>query len=157
MENNNDPFELLGFGIEEVEAAEEKISSQGRLDRDQRICACGHPMTRHWTEQGKTYCKPSKLECPCKFESHRAVLKAANTRRFLCKTVGTGPEHALARGILASVKAGEKIEWLIDMVCDFCGEKDRLYPSPVIAPKTVRYVPTGYDALLCGKCLGLHD
>lgn len=157
MENINDPYEFLDFGIEEAEAAEEKISKRGRLDRDRRICACGHPMKRHWTDMGKTYCKPSKLECPCRFESHRAVLIAADTRRFLCKTVGPGPEHALARGILASVQNGEPIEWVIDMKCGLCGAESRLTPTPIQSIDEGRtwrahFDATGYDALLCGEC-----
>ena len=152
MENIDNPYEFLDFGIEESEAAEEKIASQGRTDRDKRICACGHPMARHWTELGKTLCKPSKMDCPCRFESHRAVLIAGDARKFLRKTEGPGPEHALARGILASVKDGLSVEWLIEMQCDFCKKETQLSPAPIDVDRNIRYQATGYDALLCKEC-----
>jgi hypothetical protein len=155
MENITNPYEFLDFGIEDSKAAEEKIASQGRSDRDKRICACGHPMARHWTEHGKTLCKPSKMECPCRFESHRAVLLAGDARKFLRKTEGPGPEHALARGILASIESGSDVEWLVEMVCDFCGEQSQLSPVPVTSSRSVEFKATGYDALLCRKCRGL--
>jgi hypothetical protein len=155
MENLNDPYEFLDFGIEESKTAEEKISNQGRSDRDKRICACGHPMARHWTELGRTLCKPSKMECPCKFESHRAVLIAGDARKFLRKTEGPGPEHALARGILASVDSGNSVEWIIEMECDFCKKTAQLSPVPITQSRSIAYRATGYDALLCRECRGL--
>lgn len=155
MENIKDPYEFLDFGQEDSEAAEIKISEQGRSDRDKRICACGHPMARHWTEQGRTLCKPSKMECPCRFESHRAVLVAGDARKFLRKTEGPGPEHALARGILASVQDGKNVEWLVEMKCDFCQKEGPVSPCPVTVGRSIEFKATGYDALLCRECKGL--
>jgi hypothetical protein len=99
MENNANAngFEFLDFDVEDVRTAEEKIKAQSRPDRDKRICACGHPLNSHTVgSSGVVLCTPSRMICPCK--NARPVLIAGDARKFLRKTMGPGPEHALARG-----------------------------------------------------------
>lgn len=148
MEN---PYEFLDFGVEESKAAEEQLAGAGRrLDRDGRICACGHPMSRHSTYSGMVYCKPSKMDCLCK--SSRAVLEAEDVRDFLRKTIGAGPLHALGRGILASTEKGHWIKWMVEMVCDRCNIPGQISPVPVTQYGSESEEATGHDALLCRKC-----
>jgi hypothetical protein len=149
--SSENPYEFLDFDIEESKAAEEKLSVIGRrLDRDGRICACGHPMARHATYSGIVYCKPSRMECLCK--TARPVLEAEDVRDFLRKTVGSGPLHALGRGILSSIEKGHKVEWIVSMVCDRCGTEGRISPVSVTQHGIEARESTGYDALLCQKC-----
>jgi hypothetical protein len=80
---------------------------------------------------------------------------AGDVRKFLRKTEGPGPEHALARGILASVQDGKSVEWLVEMKCDFCQEETKVSPCPISLSRSIEFRATGYDALLCRKCQGL--
>ena len=155
MENNvnggGNPFEFFDFDVEEVKTAEEKIKAMSRPDRDKRICACGHPMNSHTvTSSGIVMCTPSRMVCPCK--SVRPVLIDGDARKFLRKTLGPGPEHALARGILASIEDGKDVEWIIDMACDKCGVVGSISPVPTTREGLVQFEATGYDALLCKTC-----
>lgn len=141
-------LEAIGMTVDEVEMHDTK---KVRND-DKQICACGHPVARHTDTYGVVYCKPSRMECPCK--RIRPVLWSANMRRFLRKTEGPGPAHALARGIVECVKRNEEVEWTIDLVCDRCKKQsDRLVPTPVTQSGYAQNQPTGYDALLCRECL----
>lgn len=151
MENIENPFEFLDFDVEDVRTAEEKIKAQSRPDRDKRICACGHPMNSHTiSSSGIVLCTPSRMMCPCKVA--RPVLIAGDARKFLRKTMGPGPEHALSRGILASFEDGKDVAWIIDRICDRCGRDGNISPVPITREGIIKYEATGYDALLCRAC-----
>lgn len=107
---------------------------------DRRICICGHAMSRHHFNDftGGHYCKPGQLACAC--INPRAVIEVPNTRYFMRKSHGSGPKHALALGVVASIEAlGEEFtkarKWLTEEVCDICKKESKYYP--------VRVTPTG--------------
>ena len=151
MENMENPFEFFDFDVEEVRTAEEKIKGMSRPDRDKRICTCGHPMNSHTiSSSGIVLCTPSRMMCPCK--NARPVLIAGDARKFLRKTMGPGPEHALARGVLASFESGKDVEWIVGMICDKCGAEGNISPVPTTREGIVQFEATGYDALLCKNC-----
>jgi hypothetical protein len=145
-------FELLDFGFDEAEEADrDAMERDGRFrDRDRRICACGHPFSRHHTLSGRLECKPSKMYCKCK--NQKAVLESDDTRFFLRKTMGAGALHALGRGLKATVERGIEIRWVIEPNCEKCGEVDKLSPVPVTQHGIAQSYDTGYTAMLCRKC-----
>ncbi len=144
-----DPFEFVDFSYGDVVEAEAKLSRQKRLDRDNRICVCGHPVGRHETSYG-VYCKPSKMECPCK--KLRPVLSVGDVRCFLRKTSGAGQFHALGLGLKTAYDRGFAVDWLIEQKCDRCGNDGAVSPVPVTATGLIVSEATGFDVLLCKNC-----
>lgn len=144
----------IGVTLDELEQADEELYRSGRVkrrSRDTRICACGHRMSAHTIVGGASFCRPTKLECPCK--TPRAVLNAQDTRCFNYKTEGSGGLHALSRGLLASARRSKRVEWLVDLVCDRCGKSaERLTPTAVTQRGVAVPGATGFDALLCEDC-----
>jgi len=152
MTENTNPFEFLDFDADEAKQVEKEIKERGRYNRDGRICACGHPMGRHTVERGAAWCKPSKMDCLCTFENMRAVIDTDDVRDFLRKTVGSGPMHALGRGILAAMEKSHRVTWLIEQKCDRCKVEGPISPVPVSQRGFAMFEGTGYDVLLCRKC-----
>ena len=145
----SNPLEAIGIDLEEVLRVDKSLSTRKIMDG--RICLCGHSTARHTEVAGRTFCKPSKMDCPCKKE--RLVLEADTTRPFLRKTEGGGAMHALTRGLGVLLEQGKSAEWLIDLVCDRCGADDvPVSPVPVTQSGIASTVATGYDALLCQNC-----
>jgi hypothetical protein len=147
-------LESLGISVEEMQKTEEDLEKQG-LKRyrytDSRICLCGHGVGRHTVTNGVVYCKPSRMECPCK--KLRPVLEAGDTRLFIRKTSGSGPLHALTLGLLSLIKAGKTAEWVVELECDRCKKKTGdVVPVPVTQYGKAATYATGYDALLCPDC-----
>jgi hypothetical protein len=147
-------LEAMGISLEDMEETERKLHEQGvrrYRSSDSRICACGHGVSRHTVINGVVYCKPSRMECPCK--NCRPVIEVDDTRKFLFRTNGAGPLHALTMGMFASAKSGKNVKWIIDLKCDRCGEQTgTVVPVPVTQNGVATTYPTGYDALLCPKC-----
>jgi hypothetical protein len=152
MTNEERAFGHLDFTLDEAAEADAQLLAGGnRRGRDPRVCICGHPVSRHTTlSGGLVYCKPSRMECPCK--TVRPVIEASDTRLFLRKTEGPGVLHALGRGVQVSVKAGHEITWLVPMQCDRCKTEGQVSPVPVTQRGVAVNEPTGFDALLCRKC-----
>jgi len=152
MENEKDPIAFLDFSIEELKAADEKIRKAGRTDRDKRVCLCGHSVKVHEKfDGGFVSCTPSRIACACK--EVRPVIKVGDVRLFIRKTLGPGPEHALSRGILASIERGNSVEWIVELKCDRCGKEGPVSPTGVTKSGTVVYdQDTGLNALLCQDC-----
>ena len=110
---------LPGFGVGLEELLDEE--GPGRKTyadvRDGRVCACGHPMTRHQEsdlrEVGRGIvrsCNPVRMTCPC--TDPKPVVTAADTRPFLHKTKGYGRKHALMLGLTALLAKNRAFDWL---------------------------------------------
>ena len=143
----------IGLTPEDVDRADLELAEQRKAREaiDRHICACGHASSRHTVMAGIVYCKPSRMECPCK--KLRPVLETSDTRLFVRKTDGGGAAHALARGIKAAVEKGRSVRWIVDLVCDRCGEAHaNVVPVPVTQTGAAVPRATGYDALLCPEC-----
>jgi hypothetical protein len=144
----------IGMSVEELEEADNELYLSGkaqRRSRDNRICACGHRVSAHTVVGGAAYCRPTKLECPCK--SCKPVIEVQDTRCFNFKTEGSGALHALARGLLACVKRGKSVKWIIELQCERCNRPaEKLVPAAVSQRGQAASVATGYDALLCEDC-----
>lgn len=147
--NNTNPFDFMDFSYEEALEADEKLRSRPAV-RDGRICVCGHPVGRHMISTGITFCKPTRMECPCK--KCRPVIESADVRPFLRKTEGSGRSHALGRGMAAAMSKGIEFSWIVDMVCDRCEKAAPLSPVPVTQNGVAAQSATGYEALLCAEC-----
>ena len=146
-----DALEAIGMTLDEaIEGDAALLRSAGMKSKD--VCVCGHPVSRHTDTHGVVYCKPTRMECPCK--KVRPVLEAEDLRAFLRKTAGSGSQHALTRGMAASAQRSKKVKWVIDLKCDRCKKKvGRLVPTPVTQSGIAVNYPTGYDALLCETCV----
>jgi hypothetical protein len=145
----NDALKAVGIDLEEAVKMDATLST--RKTRDDRVCLCGHGKTRHTEVAGMTFCKPSKMECPCKKE--RLVLSVESTRPFMRKTEGGGAMHALIRGLSVLINQGKTAEWIVDLRCDRCGADDVVVaPVPVTQNGVASVEATGYDALLCQGC-----
>jgi hypothetical protein len=148
---------LTAMGIDpEAARAVDRAQRRGRRVRDNRVCICGHGMSRHSDVNGATFCKPSALTCECK--AARPVLEADDTRYFLRRTNGPGTAHALVRGIAASGERGVRVRWIEQPTCDRCGSAEGgILPAPVMRAGG-RINPsgdsTGYDKFLCPTCIG---
>lgn len=148
-----DALAKLGLTPEDVDRADVELAEQRKAISavNRHICACGHAMARHTISHGIVMCKPARMECPCK--KARPVLLAQDTRMFIRKTAGGGAQHALTRGIRESLTKDKSVEWIIDLVCDRCGEENAsIIPVPVTQGGTAVSRATGYDALLCPDC-----
>ena len=147
-------LEELGISLDEMKEAERELHEQGvrrYRSSNPKICACGHGVSRHTLINGVVYCKPARMECPCKH--CRPVLEADDTRKFLFRTNGAGPLHALTMGMYASAKDGKSVKWIIDLECDRCKEQTgTVVPVPVTQNGIATTYSTGYDALLCPTC-----
>jgi len=145
---------VLGVTLEEIEQADVDKRKDG--PRDQRICVCGHAVSKHTVVEGRgqVTCKPSAMHCPCK--SLRPVLRTSDTRCFLRKTDGPGAEHALSRGMMEAVKRSKTIEWIVPIVCDRCEQPtDKVIPTPIAQGTAGVYKknePAAQNALLCRDC-----
>lgn len=151
MSSASDALAAIGMDATKVLEIDAVLRTRPAV-RDGRICLCGHGVAKHLVlDNGAVSCTPSKMKCPCK--NLRPVLDAEDTRPFLRKTQGSGPEHALARGIAALSEGGKEADWIIDLVCDRCQEPNGvLIPTPVTKDGRIAQEATGYDALLCQTC-----
>jgi hypothetical protein len=145
---NNDPFVHFDFTLDEAIEANDELKTRG--PRDQRVCLCGHAVSRHDEIAGVVFCKPSKMECSCK--KTRPVLKVSDLRVFLRKTDGTGAMHALGRGMATAAQKDISVEWLVEPVCDRCEKPGPVSPVAVTQTGFVARYDTGYNALLCKAC-----
>ena len=139
----------FAFSDEEAEEAMVAVTKMGRFDR--RVCACGHSLGRHQRPDGDVVCTVGKQSCPC--QHVRAVLEASNTKTFMRKTMGVGPLHALGSGAFNAHKNGEKITWIVDLKCDYCGTEGPISPCAVTDNGKILDEPAGINVLLCRKCM----
>lgn len=150
MSSALDALSALGLNKDEVLEIDTALRTRPAV-RDGRICLCGHGVGKHVEVGGIVLCKPSKMDCPCK--TLRPVIDAEDTRPFLRKTQGGGAMHALTRGLAALAETGKDADWIVDLVCDRCGEENEsLAPVPVTKDGRATVAATGYDALLCPTC-----
>lgn len=153
-EESEKALEALGISLDDAEEAERKLEAMGTKrykTTDSRVCICGHGVGRHTVISGVVYCKPARMECPCK--KLRPVLDVDDTRPFIRKTSGAGALHALSLGLLSLVKSGKKSAWVVDLACDRCGaQTGDVVPVPVTQNGRATTYATGFDALLCPKC-----
>lgn len=155
MKMADDAFKWLDFDLEEAVQYNKEQDNKNH-QRDNRICICGHPISRHNHLVGAEHlieCKPTAMTCRCKQEHIRPVIEVSDMRDFLRKTTGNGKMHALGRGMAASFAKGHKVEWIVPISCDGCGATDvQVSPVNVDANGLVRDRETGISRLLCSVC-----
>jgi hypothetical protein len=54
--------------------------------------------------------------------------------------------------VLASAKAGHKVDWLIEQKCDKCDVAGKVSPVSVTQHGVIVDGATGFDVLLCATC-----
>ena len=169
MSNPLDDLEAMGITSADVDARDTRQKKGGPIDR--RICMCGHPINRHkihmtpenpkgvpWTEgpvpSTGMLCRINAMNCSCK--EPIPVLKVTDARSFLRTTEGSGPAHALIRGI-RDIMPKATYEWLIDIKCQRCGvmgAEHKIQPVPLtkLQKRTLDGKSQGYDRFLCLNC-----
>ena len=160
MTNHTATEALAALGISSHAAIEvDQSEKQVRSLRDNRVCLCGHPVSRHKVDpySGILTCKPSQLLCRCK--SVRPVLTTNDTRLFLRRTTGAGLHHALVRGLAACAQVGKEVAWIEPPQCERCKTLTGNI-APVVITSYLKVVPevdkdsdTGLHAMLCDTCI----
>lgn len=142
----------LSEGLEVL--AESRERKRRWQERDARVCICGHPVWAHAGTPGKQFCKPARMECPCRMAE--PVLEVQDTRLFQYATTGSGVRHALGKGVLASQEKGKEWRWIDGArVCKVCGdETEEVVPSAVTPGVGVVQRPEKMNGLLCPECFG---
>jgi hypothetical protein len=142
---------LAGMGIDpdEAIATDKRLKTKPR--RDPRVCVCGHAVSKHVPESGA--CEPTKYKCPCR--NAHPVMTAEDTRMFLRKTTGPGPEHALTRGIAALAEAGKGCAWIEGAdACFKCGSVSgnaRAVATDSTGSR-ILYEHSQFNILVCADC-----
>ncbi len=157
---------LKALGVDPllIDLRDERRAKDGtKVDR--RICICGHAVGRHRDgkdrqilrdgDQHSWACKPNARDCNCK--RCIPVLKVSSPKYFLRVTDGAAETHALIRGIKNLTYAGGTFEWLVELICVFCGaegSEHKVLPTPLTRDKRIKRVEgsDGYDGLVCEKC-----
>lgn len=141
---------LASMGLDADEAIETDKRLKTKPRRDPRICICGHAMNKHVPESGA--CEPTRYKCPCRNQT--AVLTVDDTRLFLRRSTGPGPEHALTRGIAALAEAGKGCDWIEDggkcMKCEGT-ESIRAVPTDSTGMKVI-YDHSQFNIMVCADC-----
>jgi hypothetical protein len=127
-------FDRLGTTPEELHAGVVK-AKQASKERDGRICICGHPAKCHTSEageasavhfamkaSGRNKCFPGRQSCPCR--KFVGVLIASDVRKFMHRTTGPGPGHALTKGIDSGAQSHISMSWTENAVCELCKRSD---------------------------------
>ena len=145
---------LAAMGISYEEAKEISEALLTTPTKDDRVCVCGHTMTKHnMTSGGLVSCRPSRYQCPCK--RMKAVLRSDNVRPFMRKTVGHKTEHALVMGITKAIEVGASIQWIEEpLACERCKTVGPVQPVCLTQKGFKTTFSMGYDYLLCEKCFG---
>lgn len=98
---------------------------------DKRVCRCGHAMTRHDTEGLCSTGTRRVMTCHCQGDNQKAVFVADDLECFRYSDVGSGTEHALAKGIARLASKGKGGFWVVDAyqctVAD-CDNRAKLMP-----------------------------
>lgn len=96
-----------------------KAKEASKERKSRFVCACGHSMNYHTEIGGMHVCRPTKMRCRC--TNPRSVLDVEDLRQFTYTTFGYGSEHALGRGMTASVVKGKAVKWVEETpLCDSC-------------------------------------
>ena len=148
------PLSPLNPLAAEIFLEREKKGLKGNGRRTERtVCSCGHSMNYHARVGEVSICTPAKMDCKCKVE--RPVLVADNLRMFLNNTSGVGVEHALGKGLVASVARKVNFSWVESPLrCDMCmGEMSEPIPVAVsLNDGMPTDKSTGVDKIVCMTC-----
>lgn len=138
----------MGLDADEAIATDKRLKTKPR--RDPRVCICGHAMNKHVPESGA--CEPTRYKCPCRMAT--PVLTVDDTRLFLRRSTGPGPEHALTRGIAALAEAGKSCDWIETggkcMKCEST-EAIRAVPTDSTGMKVI-YDHSAFNIMVCVDC-----
>lgn len=143
---------LAAMGISYEEAKEISEALLTTPTKDDRVCVCGHTMSKHTIgSNGIVSCKPSRYECPCK--RAKPVLTCDNIRPFMRKTVSHRTQHALVMGLTKAIEVGATVRWIEEpLVCEKCKQVAKVQPVCLTQKGFKSDYPTGYDYLLCDQC-----
>jgi hypothetical protein len=146
-----DELMLLGGSSSAVDM-EIDASREERSRPRKRICSCGHSAGSHEAAGGVMTCVSGRMWCTCRY--YREVLEVDDARHFKFASTGSGPRHALTKGIRSLQKAGKQAKLLVEKTCEQCAT-----PTPLLIPVMFNSdrQPTHSGGvatlLLCDSCL----
>jgi len=157
----NKPEDLLAqMGISPEDVDKNWHKREKYREEDRLICSCGHAKNRHTVEADFVTCNPSRTNCSCGL--FVPVLKVQDTRDFLASTKGHGVEHALIRGLRASIKKEHSATWVDEHYkcgkCGVSGHDTALTITPLEGSpetglrKSIEIEFARYNGFLCDDC-----
>lgn len=150
----SDLFDSLGITEEDIKESDRRQKIRGRTD--QRVCMCGHGMSKHKfvTDVALWSCRPNAYSCPCKVPV--AVMEVSNIKPFLRKTIGGGLLHALFAGLqgMRELDKESTFKPLIPWECAFCATTVNVQPQPLTKEgyRINDGISLGYDRFVCEEC-----
>ena len=150
---SDDQIAILG-GPTEVVDRELAFSKEARSRRRRIVCRCGHTEASHSTFKGFTSCNPGRIWCRC--ERVDPILEPDDARPFRFSSSGSGPRHALTKGIRKMQINGGNAKLLIPRRCDRCSnETPQLVPVFLSKEGQPTNTPSGHTMILCEGCVPL--
>lgn len=127
-ETAQEELAVLGGSVSEVDRALQR-SAERRSRPKKTICTCGHSMSYHFEAGGTSQCTPGRQWCRCRQPIE--VLRPDDARYFVHATTGSGPLHALTKGIRSMQRRGVQAELIVPKACfhpDCHQPTDKLIP-----------------------------
>lgn len=150
---SGDQIAILG-GRTEVVDRELAYSKEARSRRRQIVCRCGHTEASHSTFNSYVTCNPGRIWCRC--DEFSPILEPDDARPFRFSSSGSGPRHALTKGIRKMQINGGNARLLIPRQCDRCAnETPQLVPVFLSKEGKPTNTPSGHTLILCEECVPL--
>ena len=141
---------ILGGPTEAVDR-ELAYSQEERSRRRRIVCRCGHTAACHDTGG---FCYPGRIFCRCK--EVVPFLEPDDARPFRFSSSGSGPRHALTKGIRKMQINGGNARLLVPRKCDRCVENTKqLIPVFLSREGQPTNDPSGWTMILCNQCVEL--
>lgn len=141
---------LLGGPAEEVDQ-ELASAAERKGRRDKKICSCGHSEGAHSNVANMVVCQPARQYCKC--NTFIPVLRPDDARFFMHTSEGSGPLHALTKGIRRMQLQGVKAELLVPKACFRCEKPTpRLIPLMLSSEGTPTHSVGRQTILVCESC-----
>jgi hypothetical protein len=142
---------LLGGSTTEVDE-EIRLVHEGRSRPRKQICSCGHSNGSHEITSELSVCQTGRHWCTCRH--YFPVLEVDDARHFKFSSSGSGPRHALSKGIRSLQRAGKSASLLVDKSCYRCAVKtERLVPVMFNSNNQPTHSVGIITFLFCDSCL----
>lgn len=144
-------LDILGGSTHWVDIALDE-AKEARTRPKKLICVCGHSEGAHEQFRDMDTCCPARQFCRC--QKMVLVLRVENARYFMHSSDGSGPLHALTKGIRSMQKNGFTGELVVPKKCFRCGAAtSRLIPLMLTKDGLPTHSVGPYTILACESCV----
>jgi len=144
-------LDILGGTTHRVDIALDE-AKESRSRPKKLICVCGHTEACHDEARGMDFCYPAKQSCPCLKKV--LVLRVENARYFMHSSDGSGPLHALTKGIRSMQRSGFTGELIVPKKCFSCeAPTNQLIPLMLTKDRLPTHSGGPYTILACESCV----